>query len=320
MKSKKRDKPIDSKNLSLSLEELERSSAALRALGSPDRLRIIALLGAGSMNVQQIAKAAGLPMSTAAAHIRVLEDAGVLMSESVPGEHGAMKLCSRRLDYVTLKLVPEQRNFDSVITLQMPIGGYSRVIDIQPTCGLVNVNNAIGEYDNPHAFYLPGRFDAQMLWFRSGFVEYRFGLLAMQRLEYKHLELSFEACSEAPMYRNPWKSDISLYLNEVLVGTWLCPADLGGRKGMLNPDWWPDVMTQYGYLCTFRIDQTGSYLDNARLSTVTIQDLRLAEHDCITLRMGVDKDAEHVGGMNLFGERFGDFGQTLTLKVGYSIR
>ncbi len=311
--------PLESKHLSMTLSDFEGSSAVMKALGSPDRLRIVALLGSASMNVQQIAQALGLPQSTTGAHIRALEDAGVLMSESVPGAHGAMKLCSRRLDVVTLKLMPEAKSDDSVITLPMPLGGYSRVIDIEPTCGLASLNSSIGEYDNPYAFYLPGRFDAQILWLRSGFIEYRFGLLSMPRLSFRYLELSFEACSEAPMYRNPWKSDISIHINELLVGIWQSPADLGGRPGRLNPAWWPEVMTQYGFLCTLRCDQTGSYLNDMRISSVTIDDLRLSEQDCILLRLGVARDAEHVGGMNLFGERFGDFDQALILRVGYRI-
>lgn len=319
MKSRKPDNQLETKNLTLSIDEVEESSAVLRALASPDRLRIVAMLGAGSMNVQQIAVATGLPMSTAAAHIRVLEDASILMSESVPGAHGAMKLCSRRLDQVMLKLLSEPRNDDSVIALNMPVGGYSRVMDIQPTCGLVNANSAIGEYDNPSSFYLPGRLEAQMLWFRSGFVEYRFGALSMQHLHIKSLELSFEACSEAPMYRNPWKSDISIFINDKLIGIWTSPADLGGRKGVLNPAWWPDVMTQYGYLCTFRVDQQGSYLENARVSGVTIDYLDIPARDCITLRIGVEKDAQNLGGINLFGEGFGDYQQAIRLLIRYQI-
>lgn len=319
MDNKRAGMPLETKDLSMDIDDTERSSAVMKALGSPDRLRIVALLGSGSMNVKQIAQAVGLPLSTAGAHVRLLEDVGILTSESVPGAHGAMKLCSRQIDTVTLKLVPELKSDESVITLPMPIGGYSRVVDIRPTCGLVNEKTAIGEYDNPYAFYLPGRFDAQLLWLRSGFVEYRFGLLSMQRLKYSYLELSFEACSEAPMYRNPWKSDISIYLNEVLVGVWLCPADLAGRPGRLNPAWWPEVMTQYGYLCTLRVDRQGSFLNKLCISNVNIDDLRLGEHDCITLRLGVAADAEHVGGMNLFGERFGDFEQALVMKIGCHI-
>lgn len=319
MKEKTSDRKTESKRLALTVSDYERSSEVMRALASPDRLKIVTLLGAGSMNVQQIAAAASLPLSTAAAHIRLLEDAGIIMSESVPGVRGSMKLCSRRLDDVSIRLVTEVHSDVSAISLRMPLGGYSRVIDVVPTCGLVTDAAIIGEYDNPSAFYLPDRFDAQLLWFRSGFVEYRFSTLSMKQLNVRYLELSFEACSEAPMYRNPWKSDISIYLNDVLAGVWVSPADLGGRKGLLNPSWWSDVMTQYGYLCTLRMDQNETHINDARVSSVGIADLHMDKHDCLTLRIGVDKQAEHMGGMNLFGERFGDYPQALMLKVAYSV-
>lgn len=317
MKAQSEYRKPESKALALSTDDYQQSSEIMKALASPDRLRVVALLGRRSMNVQQIAAELEMPFSTAAAHIRILEDAGIIMSEAVPASRGSMKLCSRRLDSVTIKLLTELHSDDSVLSLQMPLGGYSRVIDIVPTCGLVTYNTIIGEYDNPCAFYLQDRFDAQLLWFRSGFVEYRFGVLAIKQLDIKYIELSFEACSEAPMYRNPWKSDISIYINEVLAGIWVSPADLGGRKGMLNPPWWSDTMTQYGYLCTLRVDQVGSYVGDLRVSDVTVDDLNLSQHDCITVKIGVDKCAAHMGGINLFGEHFGDFGQALVMKFAY---
>lgn len=319
MKQTESARKPESKTLALPVTDFERGSEIMKALASPDRLRIVALLGAGSMNVQQIAAALQLPLSTTAAHIRMLEDTGIIMSESVPGVRGSMKLCSRRLDHVNMRLVTEQHSDVSVITLNMPLGGYSRVIDVVPTCGLVSHAAIIGEYDNPSAFYLPDRFDAQLLWLRSGFVEYRFSTLSMKQLNIRYLELSFEVCSEAPMYRNPWKSDISIYVNDVLAGVWVSPADLGGRRGLLNPGWWSDVMTQYGYLCTLRIEQKESFINDIRVSSVGIPDLKMEEHDCLTLRIGVDKQAEHMGGMNLFGEHFGDYNQALIMKLAYTV-
>lgn len=319
MHSKQASKKPKSKTLNLSLTEVDYSSAIMRALSSPDRLRIVSLLGGGSKNVQQLANMLDLPLSTTAAHIRILEDTGIIMSEAVPGIRGSMKLCSRKLDQISINLVTEQLSDVSVISLHMPLGGYSQVFDIAPTCGLVNSNSIIGEYDNPSAFYLPDRLNAQLLWFRSGFVEYRFSTLSMKQLNIRYLELSFEACSEAPMYRNPWKSDISIYLNDVLTGIWVSPADLGGRRGLQNPTWWSDVMTQYGYLCTLRVDQKESTINNSHVSSINIQDLEISKHDCLTLRIGVDKNAENIGGMNLFGEKFGDYSQALVLKVAYTI-
>lgn len=315
----KQRRSLDSKNLTLTMADTEHASLVFKALGSQERLRIIELLAAGSMHVKEIARAADLPVSTAAAHVRLLEDAGILMSESVPGVHGAMKLCSRRLDHVGIRLYEDEKDAAGIMALRMPLGGYSQVYGIQPTCGLVSATSAIGEYDNPHSFYAPDRFDAQLLWFRQGYVEYRFGLLNLQTAEITSLELSFEACSEAPMYRNPWKSDLSVAINGVPIGTWTSPADLGGRKGLLNPAWWPDTMTQYGYLLTWRVSARGSFVNDGKVSDVTLEDLHLAEAECLIVRIGVAEDAEHVGGINLFGDAFGDFAQALVLNVGYTL-
>ena len=38
----------------------------------------------------------------------------------------------------------------------------------------------------------------------------------------------------------------------------------------------------------------------------------------LTLRLGVLPGAEHVGGLNLFGEKFGDFAQGVVMRVGYA--
>jgi len=310
---------LESKNIHLSVEQAEEAGEIFRALASPDRLRIIRLLGAGSMNVQQIAREAALPVSTAAAHIRILEDAGILTSESVPAAHGAMKLCSRRLDHVGIQLFEEDRPEESSMVLNMPLGAYSGVRGIQPTCGLVSATTPIGEYDNPLSFYLPARTEAQLLWFRQGFIEYRFGMPILHSVRVKSLELSFEACSEAPMYRSPWKSDITVAINGQSLGHWTSHADLGGRPGRLNPSWWPDAMTQYGYLITWRVDERGSFVDKAPVSSRVIDDLNIQGHDCITVTIGVDEKAVNAGGLNLFGEGFGDFDQALVLKIGYLV-
>ena len=58
---------------------------------------------------------------------------------------------------------------------------------------------------------------------------------------------------------------------------------------------------------------------NASLSGVTLADLRLSKQDFISLRVGVSADSEHVGGLNLFGEKFGDFAQGIVMRVGYTL-
>ncbi|MEI3204121.1 MAG: hypothetical protein V8S73_05705 [Lachnospiraceae bacterium] len=39
-----------------------------------------------------------------------------------------------------------------------------------------------------------------------------------------------EICSEAPGYKEDWKSDLTLWVNDVEVGTWTCPGDLGAEE------------------------------------------------------------------------------------------
>lgn len=306
------------RSISLSVADEARCARVFHALASKDRLRILQAVETGGMNVLKIAEKCQLPVSTTAAHIRLLEDTGLLISESVAGKHGAMKICTGLVDHIDVELrtFKDAMSEVSVVRIDMPLGAFSRVIDLKPTCGIVTAKTNVGAYDLPRSFYLPNRFDAQLLWFKEGMIEYLFGLPVMGNEDIAFLELSFEACSEAPMYRNTWESDISLFMNDRRIGVWTSPGDLGGRRGLLNPDWWPMYNTQYGYLVTWRVDKTGSYLDKTRVSDITIDDLHLAKHDALAVRLGIERDAEHIGGMNLFGDAFGDHPQALVLKIG----
>lgn len=310
----------ESKHLELSIERPDLICSVARALSSPIRVQMLRLVHEQSLNVNELAEALSLPMSTAAMNVRVLEAAGLFTCEMQPGVRGAMKLCSRRLDSIALGLIPPRETYVSVLMMQMPVGCYSLVGDIRPTCGLAGEHAVIGEDDNPRSFYMTNRFEAQLLWFRTGYVEYHFSILNIKNIQIEWLEISFEACSEAPSYRDPWKSDIAVSVNGVPIGLWTCAADFGGRRGRLNPSWWPDLSTQYGVLKTFRVTKTGTYMENMHASHVTVDELGLMENDCIALRIAVPRDAENPGGLNLFGERFGDHPQNIVMRVGYNMR
>jgi len=66
------------------------------------------------------------------------------------------------------------------------------------------------------------------------------------------------------------------------------------------------------------VDARGSKLDGEALSGVCLADLNLQNQDYISLRVGVSADSEHVGGLNLFGDKFGDFAQGIVMRVGYA--
>lgn len=311
---------VRGKHVTLSIDDPDELYRFAHALASPVRIRMMRALGEGSMNVGEMAQKLEVPMSTAALAVKILEDAGLIMSETQPGVRGAMKICSRKTDTISISLMQNLNRDDYVLTLQIPIGGYSSAEGIQPTCGIVGDHAYICDMDDPTGFYVPGRFGAQLIWFKQGELEYRFSYQQMDKMVIEWLELSFEACSEAPMHRDPWKSDIFVAMNNREIGKWTSPCDCGGRRGKLTPAWWPELSTQFGFLKTWRVDETGSYLDGVRVADTCLEDLRIGEKPYISVKIGIPEHAECLGGINLFGEHFGDYEQPIVLKMGYHMK
>ena len=77
-------------------------------------------------------------------------------------------------------------------------------------------------------------------------MEYRFPNVTLKKKTLRKVEVSAEICSEDHEYNMDWPSDITLWINDVEVGTWESPSDFGGRRGKLNPAWWSSDKTQYG--------------------------------------------------------------------------
>ncbi len=302
------------KHLELSLENPEKLQRVAHALSSELRLNILKLLDECSMNVLELSQRLNVPISTVSNSVVVLEDAELIRTERQSGVRGMSKLCSRRNDTVGILLGGVARRESVSYFHNMPIGAYTDC-DVVPTCGLLSSRSNIGEHDNVASFYDPGRFEAQLLWFQQGFVEYRFSNQVLKDHALKTLEVSFEACSEAPNYRKDWPSDITVSINDAELGTWCCPGDFGGRQGRYTPEWWLPSSTQYGMLKRWRVDHRGCYLDDERISNVTLDALQLADKPYISVKIGVKPDAAHQGGINLFGEHFGDYHQAIVMRL-----
>lgn len=219
-------------------------------------------------------------------------------------------------DKIVIDLPVKDKLREQAVELTMPVGAF---VDCQvtPTCGLLSETGIIGLLDDPASFYEPNRMEAQLLWFYQGYVEYRFPNRVPAGAFPDSLRLSMEVCSEAPLYNLDWPSDITVWINGVEVGTWTSPADFGGEPGRLTPDWWTPRNTQYGLLKFWHVNEEKSEVDGMLVSGVTIRDLKLAEAPFIAVRIGIKPDAEHIGGINLFGSRFGNYPQDLVLRIGY---
>jgi predicted transcriptional regulator len=177
----------------------------------------------------------------------------------------------------------------------------------------------IGSIDDPRIFYMPERTDASLLWFSgSGSVEYDFANPIPPGVPLDELRLRAEVCSEASSFDMEWPSDISLYINDLLVGIWRSPSDFGDRKGKLTPDRWFHG-TEYGALTEWKVTKEGGYVNDLRVTDTTLGDLALNYLDPIRIRIEVGKEAECQGGLNLFGSGFGDHPQDIVLSFVRSI-
>ena len=290
----------------------------LKALGSETRIAILRYLGDRVVSVNQIAADLGLPPSTATMHIVVLEKAGLLHTEMRPASRGLQKVCARTYDELVIDLPRGEHHTREAIELTMPIGGYSD-FSVEPTCGLARSDGLIGYLDDPNSFYEPDRVRAQLLWFRMGFVEYRFPNRVPPGAHVLSLQLTAEVCSEAPLHDPDWPSDISVWVNGIHLGEWTCPADFGGVRGRLTPSWWEEKDSQFGVLKRWRVSPAGTSIDGLDLSTVDVTALGLRRGDPITVRIGVRADAQNVGGLNLFGREFGNYPQDLGLRIEYDL-
>ena len=292
----------------------------MQALGNETRLLMLSLLSHRPLNLSTLAEAISLPQSTTAFHLKQLEGAGLVNIQYLPGTRGQQKLISKRFDEVHFKLPGVAiESASDVIEVSMPVGNFKQIA-VKPTCGLATDTKYIGMIDDARSFYEPEHVFAQILWFRQGYVEYNFPNNIPYGAQATELEFSMEICSEAPEYDLDWPSDITLSVNNVEVGTWTCPGDYGGERGLLTPEWWPLEQTQYGLLKRWRIAQDGTYVDGGKISSIGLSAIGLDANPHIAMRLEVKEDARHVGGINLFGKRFGNYAQDLVMRTHYAFR
>lgn len=295
----------------------EPTVATLKALASVPRWRILQLLAEGGRTINEVADLLSVPPSTAAAHIKILEDAGLIHTELEAASHGLQKVCTRTYDNVIVELPTHVTAPTTVVEVSMPVGAYTS-FDVQPTCGLASASGLIGYLDDPLSFYEPDRMRATLLWFRSGFLEYTFPNRLPEGATLVSAQLSLEICSEAPLHNTSWPSDITLWINEREIGTWTCPSDFGGQRGALTPSWWDEKDSQYGLLKRWLITEEGAFIDGRPLGALTAAALELSRERLIRVRLGVKPDGLHVGGINLFGREFGNYPQDIVLRLEYT--
>jgi predicted transcriptional regulator len=300
----------------LVIDPVERQDL-IRGLASEVRVAILKLLRtSGPKNVNEIAVELGLPQSTASLNLKILEDCGLVYTESQRARKGSQKLCHSAFQDILISFSePVAEKLKDTIEVSMPLGLYTQ-FEVTSPCGLCSRDGVIGLLDVPDTFLDPGRMKAGLLWFTRGFVEYQFpNNTLLKKAKPRAIEFSMELSSEVPGTSPNWPSDIFMQINGVEIGTWTSPGDYGDKRGRFTPDWWKLAGSQYGKLKNWRVNGDGSFVDGVKISDVTLDDLDLNKHRSIRMRIGVKGEAEHPGGINIFGSGFGNYDQDIILRI-----
>ncbi|MDR0400932.1 MAG: helix-turn-helix domain-containing protein [Treponema sp.] len=298
------------------LNQMERSAAIFKALASPVRLEMLKTLIDKPANISELANQFSLPLSSAALHVRVLEEAGLIFIQEKRGIRGSQKLCAIFFEDLYLNMAPRRNNETPTrdVVFRMPLGNYFDCA-VSPPCGIAGPKGPIGIDDASSTFYIPARTHAQLIWFTSGYLEYRFATMNIQNKIVKSLIFSFEACSEAAGYNNDWPSDITIWINGEELYTFRSSGDFGGKRGLYTPPWWPDNSSQFGELRHLEINEAGSFGDGIKCSDLGLAELLIPGREFISFKIGVKEDADYAGGINLFGEHFGNYSQNIEMAA-----
>lgn len=301
----------------LHFNSMEDASEVFKALSAPMRIKIMEILYEdGDKSLNDLANILNLTNSAISLHIKKLQEVGLIDIHTMSGKRGSMKICKPIHDMMIVNLRLQKLDILSYQD-EISIGCYSNCLAV-PTCGISTTNKIIGEFDDPRYFQFPEHFQASILWFSSGFIEYNLPnhLTAGQKLT--EIQISFEISSESPGFNENYPSDIHFSINDINLGYWVSPGDFGARRGRFTPDWWPKICNQYGRLKTLTINSDGTFIDGGyKISNVNITDLNIDYTSMISFKFEVPTDTKNVGGFTIFGKDFGDYNQGIKLQTFY---
>lgn len=157
---------ISSYNLASGLE-------IFKALSSELRVQIYRTVSENEgINLRQLAHELRIPMSTLSPHMQLLRNSELiyLIEQNTP--QGKQKCCylKNRSEQFAITVTTPQNNIRTARS-EIPLGCYTD-FSVTPTCGLASRTAFIGKLDQPRAFTLMERYQANILWFRTGYLEY----------------------------------------------------------------------------------------------------------------------------------------------------
>ena len=297
----------------------EQSIEVVRGLASPIRLRVLKLLNIqGPMNVNAISEALGLPQSTIATNIQVLE-LGPDPHADRQGHEGPSEDLLRGLRGDRHQLRPHAEGDDRQSDHRggdaaRPLHELQRQRALRPVLDR-------GDHRPPRrAGPLPrSRADeggADLVRARLCRVQ-----VPQQRqdpaIPRSSVSRSPSSCSsEVPGTASDWPSDITVWVNDVRIGTWTSPGDFGDKRGALTP-----ALVEARGLAVRQAQ------DLVRVSsaapTSTAPGCRGSRSPISTWPSttrsasgsACEENTRHPGGINIFGRGFGNHDQDIVLRL-----
>ena len=298
------------------------SLAALgRALSSPVRIQMIRLVNKKNMLASEIAAELNLPLSSAIFHLNILEEAGIVQKSFSTKGKGTLHWYT----YCTNIAIIRFRNSNGHLKAEnrapyvhhINIGEYIDA-EFSKQCGIATAEKQIMSAD-PHNAFVAGRQDAQVIWSEGyGSLLYAIPNNYAQQGDLKEINISLEICSEAPGFNNNYPSDITFSINGIEICTFVSLGDYGDRYGKFTPSWWYPESTKYVILTNISIRSNGVFINEKLVNkAICLQDLKLQESNKTTFGIEVKKNAQHPGGFNIFGSKFGDYDQHIIFTATY---
>ena len=301
----------------LHIKSLDDGLDLFKALGSEVRIEIIKILMENhGMNMNELAAKLNITNGALTNHIKKLEDCGLVTIANESAGHGNQKKCTVRLDKILIEVNP-QEDVQNIYHADLKVGHYSDY-NVYPTCGLASDTAIIGEVDDTRYFAHPDRYNADILWFTRGYVEYVVPNFIPYGQKIDQITISLEIGSEAPGVNDVWPSDLSFLLNNKKIAVWTSPGDFGDMKGIFTPDWWYPNWNQYGLLKILVINNQGTFIDGLQVSDVSISEFDFNYRSTIKLKLEVEDTAQHIGGLTIFGKSFGNYNQDIAVRINYS--
>lgn len=289
-----------------------------KALSSDVRLQILKLLNEKPRTLSEICNILDLQSSSCAFHMDLLEQANLIKVDYSQKTKKTIKWFSYGDKKVVIALREPLNNKKlEVVTGSIGVGDYVDA-KFQRECGFASEKEHFVD-NEPSKAFINERHKAQIIWSSgSCFVEYALPADFLERGEIDKFIFSLEICSETRGYNNDFPSDITFSLNGSELCTYSSLGDYGDRYGRYTPAWWYPESTKYGQLVTVVLSEKGVTINgNVVNDKITLSNVFFRRDGKVLLRVEVKPDAEHIGGFNLFGEKFGNFNQGIVYTVIY---